>query len=217
MTHKYQYFDGVRFREETPGGYYTHSGTKYNTRMHRYVWEYYNGTIPDGYEVHHIDGDKSNNDISNLCLMTVHEHKKYHSENLSEEERERRRQNMCDNALPAACEWHKSEKGRDWHSKHAKQQHENGVFTKELVCTNCGKLYIGHLFKIDGNSFCSGVCKARYLRKKRSMDTSDARKCSICGKEFICSKWSKKNTCSKVCATKFSWMSRRNNESKTSD
>lgn len=44
------------------------------TPYHRYVWELNFGTIPKGYVIHHIDEDKSNNDISNLQMMTRAEH-----------------------------------------------------------------------------------------------------------------------------------------------
>lgn len=30
--------------------------------------------------VHHIDGDKTNNNINNLCLMTAKEHSRLHRE-----------------------------------------------------------------------------------------------------------------------------------------
>ena len=30
---------------------------------HRYIWEQYNGKIPDGYEVHHKDLNTHNNEI----------------------------------------------------------------------------------------------------------------------------------------------------------
>lgn len=46
---------------------------------HRYIWELHNGPIPDGYEVHHKDLNTHNNDISNLVLMTTHDHRSYHS------------------------------------------------------------------------------------------------------------------------------------------
>lgn len=61
---------------------------------HRYVWEQHNGKIPDGYEVHHKDLNTHNNDISNLMLMEIKEHRSYHSKRqvgrtLSEETKEK--------------------------------------------------------------------------------------------------------------------------------
>lgn len=46
--------------------------------LHNYVWELNNGKIPKGYEIHHIDLNKTNNDISNLMLLTPSEHSKLH-------------------------------------------------------------------------------------------------------------------------------------------
>lgn len=42
--------------------------------MHRDVWEFDNGEIPQGYDVHHIDRDRSNNNIDNLKLLSKQEH-----------------------------------------------------------------------------------------------------------------------------------------------
>jgi alpha-D-ribose 1-methylphosphonate 5-triphosphate diphosphatase PhnM len=47
---------------------------------HRWVWEQTNGPIPKGYVIHHIDHDKTNNDISNLQCLTVREHHQLHAE-----------------------------------------------------------------------------------------------------------------------------------------
>ena len=47
--------------------------------IHQLVWEYYNDRpIPEGYVIHHIDGNPKNNIIENLQLMTKPEHDKYH-------------------------------------------------------------------------------------------------------------------------------------------
>lgn len=46
--------------------------------LHRLVWEKYNGEIPKGYQIHHIDENKLNNDISNLSLISPQEHTKHH-------------------------------------------------------------------------------------------------------------------------------------------
>lgn len=47
---------------------------------HHVVWVSANGAIPDGYVVHHANGDKTDNRLDNLHLMTVSEHHKHHSE-----------------------------------------------------------------------------------------------------------------------------------------
>jgi hypothetical protein len=47
--------------------------------LHNYNWEKVNGKIPKGYELHHIDLNKLNNDVSNLQLVTPKEHTEIHS------------------------------------------------------------------------------------------------------------------------------------------
>lgn len=47
--------------------------------LHNVVWEKQNGKKPKGYEIHHIDKNKVNNDISNLQLVTPKEHTKLHA------------------------------------------------------------------------------------------------------------------------------------------
>jgi hypothetical protein len=48
-------------------------------RLHRLVWMLAHGPIPDGYQVHHIDGQRWNNSLDNLELMTISEHTRIHS------------------------------------------------------------------------------------------------------------------------------------------
>lgn len=45
---------------------------------HRIVWEAFNGPIPEGYEIHHIDRNPLNNHIPNLQLVSKDEHKEIH-------------------------------------------------------------------------------------------------------------------------------------------
>lgn len=56
-------------------------GTGKRVYEHRYVWESANGPIPDGFEINHIDGDKTNNIIENLELVTRQRNQQhaYHS------------------------------------------------------------------------------------------------------------------------------------------
>jgi len=48
--------------------------------MHyRKIWEEYNNLkIPEGYEIHHIDGNHFNDDPTNLQLVTIQEHLEIH-------------------------------------------------------------------------------------------------------------------------------------------
>lgn len=65
-------FDNKKFTRRN-NGYY---GMTYGSRelMHRYVWRKHNGTIPKGYDIHHKDGNRENNDIRNLEIMSKSEH-----------------------------------------------------------------------------------------------------------------------------------------------
>ena len=54
-----------------------------SSRKHRLVWESVFGPIPKdeqnrSYEIHHIDGNHNNNEISNLQLVTIQEHYDIH-------------------------------------------------------------------------------------------------------------------------------------------
>ena len=46
--------------------------------IHRLVWEAFVGEIPKGYIVHHKDGNRQNNSLSNLQLVTTKEHHDIH-------------------------------------------------------------------------------------------------------------------------------------------
>ncbi len=61
---------GKPIGSSTPDGYRVVgvAGVKY--RVHRLVWEYFNGPIPDGYEIDHVNGNPADNRIENLRLAT---------------------------------------------------------------------------------------------------------------------------------------------------
>lgn len=203
------FFDGLRFTRHDNGKYYRNAKTR--KRLHRYVYEYHNGEIPDGYEVHHIDGDTDNNDISNLALVTKEEHKRIHAEMLTEERREWRRNNLNTKARPKAVEWHKSKQGSKWHSEHIKRQRKNGAFTKDLECVYCGIEFTGDV----RSKFCSNKCKSAYRRKIGVDDVE--RVCVVCGKTFKSNKYSKTQTCGGSCHAKLVWEHRYESKSSKKD
>lgn len=195
MHEKYQYYRGVKFTRDEKTGYYLNSTLR--IRMHRFVWLCERGEIPKGYQIHHIDGDKGNNDISNLELLTTSEHMKLHGESLTEEERQKRRDNLNTNARPKAIEWHKSEEGRKWHSETTKRLIEEGKLNKKkkFTCEVCGKEF-EQVYK-QGHKFCSGACKQKWLRASVPLVKHI---CVVCGKEYECKQSSLSKTCSKHCS-----------------
>lgn len=52
-----------------------------NVYVHRVVWEMHNGQIPDGFEIDHIDRNRSNNKIENLRLATPQQNQRNKSSN----------------------------------------------------------------------------------------------------------------------------------------
>lgn len=48
-------------------------GRQKGFRVHRLVWEAFNGPIPEGLVINHIDGDPGNNHLSNLEAVTTSE------------------------------------------------------------------------------------------------------------------------------------------------
>lgn len=61
-----------------PNRYYTRANVAPRISMHRAVWEYHNGPVPDGCNIHHIDGDPANNNITNLVAMPILAHSALH-------------------------------------------------------------------------------------------------------------------------------------------
>ena len=45
---------------------------------YRKLYETFKGPIPKGYEIHHIDGNRKNNEISNLVCVSIQEHYEIH-------------------------------------------------------------------------------------------------------------------------------------------
>jgi hypothetical protein len=46
---------------------------------HVIAWESANGPVPDGYQIHHWNGDKQDNALTNLALVDALTHKRIHS------------------------------------------------------------------------------------------------------------------------------------------
>ena len=154
------YCDGYKFRKDKKTGYWLCSTLR--KRLHVYIYEKYNGKIPKGMQVHHIDHNKDNNEISNLKLVTRKEHDKIHFEEMTEEDKERKRKNLELNARPKAIEWHKSLEGKEWHIKHYLEMKDKLYKKYNFICLTCGKEFESTQIK---SKYCSNLCKAKHWRK----------------------------------------------------
>ena len=204
---EHQYFNGYKFTKDKKTGYYL-SSKKINgsrKRLHVYVWEYYNGPVPKGFHIHHIDENKDNNNIENLKLISSSRHSKLHSKENVESNYEEISKNMKENALPKAIEWHKSKEGREWHKKQYEKIKERFHTKEEYICLYCGTKFVTQK---GNNKFCSNKCKSAY-RRKSGVDNEE-RYCEICGKAFTANKYSTKKMCSKECSLEYRRKNRKN-------
>lgn len=203
-------FNGETYVQQ-PNGYYF----KYTTRnaerrhakqLHRAVWEFYNGPIPDGYHIHHVDGNKDNNDISNLECISAKEHLSMHSKKLMQdpERRQKNRQHLS-KIQELAKEWHSSDEGMEWHRKHTAESIAKAWEKVERTCTVCGKKYIA----TARSHYCSQLCE-RHAREARRghIVRGKVRQCVRCGKTFEATNGIQ-SYCSRDCQKASEWERRK--------
>lgn len=186
----HQEWYGRSFYQDKSTGYWI-SVDAPRLRAHRWVWNNVNGTIPESCQIHHRDGNKSNNDISNLQLVSHRQHALLH---LTEEKREKLRK-QANSVRHLTKEWHKSKEGRAWHKYHAQKEGFGKWEFPEKACGHCQRPFkpANH-----HNIFCSNACKSAWRRAKK-LDHVDL-VCKGCGQVFSENKYAKRIYCSRACA-----------------
>jgi HNH endonuclease len=187
------YLNGTRFTLDAKRGYY------YNTTIRKYlhqaIWEFHNGPIPEGMEVHHRDGDKAHNEIGNYELKTPADHRRHHWVVDREQMLALARVNI-QKACEAAPEWHHSAAGLAWHSQHGFEVQAN-LLPSEFACEQCGATYLS--LPCGSHRFCSNNCKSNHRRDSGVDNISRA--CERCGQEFTVNRYSSVRHCSQSCGT----------------
>lgn len=167
--------------------------------LHRQVWKDAYGEIPKGYHIHHVDGDTSNNKISNLVCVKVSFHAKTHYD--SDVQRKEKNKIHLDNIRHLTKKWHASEEGKRQHAEAAAQAYKNFV-SIEKICEFCKEKFFP---KKNGNQdkFCSAKCKSAFRRISGVDDIQ--KQCPVCKQNFISNKYNKNVCCSRTCAQNNRW------------
>jgi len=166
--------------------------------LHRAMWERENGNIPDGFDIHHIDGDHLNNTLGNFDCIPQTAHMSEHSKKwYADPENKKYVIQHLEDIRPMTKKWHASEEGIEWHREHAKTS-INTIPDTLHTCEFCGKKYMSP--DLGHNRFCSNKCKSAY-RRQSGTDNVD-RICVVCGTTFKINKYYKTKTCSRSCSGK---------------
>jgi hypothetical protein len=164
LTIPVQCFNGKDYKLYKDERYFSR-GTK---RLHTEVWKYYKGEIPKGYDIHHIDNNTYNNEISNLNLVYKTLHKRFTGKQRFKNNPEWFK-DFHAKGIEKAKEWHKSAEGLQWHSEHGKAcWNKREYFLRN--CTVCEKEYKTPF--PDRSKYCHQNCKAKALRIRRKLSSS---------------------------------------------
>ena len=177
-----QSFNSVVYNKKKDGHYHSHNG------IHRAVWQYFNGEVPQGHEIHHIDWNPSNNEISNLQLMTISEHRSLHSQHQTKKEF------TCANCGKKyfAVDF----KVNRFCSKKCCQNFHNHKPKIIKYCQVCGKEIEDTATGIK--KYCSEKCR----REASYQKYTEVRVCEECGKEFSVNRYRPTKYCSHTCHMK---------------
>ena len=203
---EHAYFNNLKFKRDNKTGYYLSSKAIKNgkrIRLHRYVWEYFNGEIAEGYHVHHKDDDKSKNDIEELICIPSLKHRSHHGKKNMEDDI--RFAKFHGKGIEAAKKWHKSKEGHEWHKDQYEKYKDKLCKRRPRACDNCGKEFMAMARPND--RFCSNACKSAF-RRKSGVD-NEKRVCKYCGNEFTTNKYAKTVYCGLNCSKGAMWDVRR--------
>jgi hypothetical protein len=149
-------------KQSSDRNYYKGWVDKQKISLHRYLWQKYNGDIPSGFVIHHMDGNFDNNELSNYELISRSEHQSLHYKGYTKEYKDEKTRILIDLALPKAAEWHGSPEGKEWHKSVA----HYAIYGDErvFVCRECEKEFITKLRRIP--LYCSRKCQCRFNARK---------------------------------------------------
>lgn len=113
-------YKGTSFWLQSNGRYYSADRRKGRCErlLHRIIWIEENGPVPPGMEIHHKNGDWTDNSFPNMELISKSEHMRLHASiRLRDPHYYQMRMSQLALAREEAKKWHSSEDGHAWHVK----------------------------------------------------------------------------------------------------
>lgn len=149
LDDKHQCFDGLKFTAQK-SGHFSAGGLM----IHRLIWTYCVGDIPKGYEIHHIDKNKSNNSVDNLQCLSKSDHQKIHA---NEEKQPRRGKQMTFVCSVCGKEYVGYRRTKNcFCSRACRNKHARTTLTEMRTCPICGKRF--ETYKHGTTKCCSLSC-----------------------------------------------------------
>ena len=181
IDEKRQKFNGITFYKRSSGHYHCGMG------LHQAVWLYYFGLISEGYEIHHKNENKDDNNIENLQSLSKGDHSKIHNKLKLEN---RKKIKVVCNECGKEFEAYDCGKNRFCSDYcQSKYRHKKDKITKK--CAVCGKEFVTAAY--TNVKYCSPQCVGKARRKRKTIQ------CSYCGKNFTVHQNSTQIYCSKEC------------------
>jgi len=182
---EHQEFLGLVYRKYK--GRYRRNGKK----LHREVWKAFNGEIPAGYDIHHIDLNLDNNDISNLQCLPKSVHRELHAKLRTGQPHNK----VIKEIFQCEVCGKQYEAFNTSRNRFCSTACQNKYFRKVLKkkCAWCGKEFETTNSR---TKFCSKKCAAFFAGRRLK------KICPICGKEFETQASVHSKTCSRECSYK---------------
>ncbi|AUN22240.1 hypothetical protein RSJ22_12655 [Clostridium botulinum] len=170
----YAIFNGITYYKQSDG-YYRTNKKGCIPALHHAVWEFHGNKIIKGYDIHHKDFDKDNNDIENLQQLSHEEHAKIHYEH---NDVIHRRCKKCGNEFTTG-----------------------NTINPSSMCDSCKELQLKN-YKYKWTQENREKLNKNFLEKYHSDKYREIRICELCGKEFSTYKYGPQKLCSRSCAAK---------------
>lgn len=194
---------GIKWTKKLSGYYQSTTDIDGARRwLHRYTYEQERGPIPDGNHVHHVNGDKDNNDLCNLeCLSGVRHREKHRADMVVFGNSPQQLDHLASiRQLAMAAKA----------GKYVSPRKLRKCMSRERACAICGEKFTPAVTSNDSAAYCSAKCshKVRNVYPETAYEAPTT--CAHCNQSFVPGRYAfgRKLYCSAACRDKYRYENR---------